>query len=334
MKKEKQKRFTLLEKDADFNRRPLLFKTNNYIKPLLMRFIKVKNVKISLTGFTLLEIVIVIAIISIIAAISIVSWQSFSDATNLGNTAKMIEMKIKLAKNYSLSALNDVNYGVHLEAGNVTIFPADAAYIFGDSDNQVFNLTDGVEIYNGVGNDIIFSRLTGVTDDAGNIGIRIIKRPSKIKIISINAQGQTGTDTFEASSVSPINNARHVHFNLGWNIENATVLHLVWIDNVTSIPIITNDIDATSYFNVGKTEFDWSGTTVVNGVLQPMKIHSWLDGSGYTVLCVMRDATENEELNIYFTDGIDKDIATYEKNEGTGVINVAAGVYGGIMDIQ
>ncbi len=299
-----------------------------------MIMIKNKQKEFISGGFTLLEVLIVIAIISIVAVISIVSWQSFSDAANLGNTAKMIETKIKLAKNYSLNALDDVNYGVHLEAGNVTIFPADAAYIFGDSDNQVFNLTDGVEIYDGAGNDIIFSRLTGVTDDAGTIGIRIIKRPSKTKIISINAQGQTGTDVFEASSVSPIVNARHVHFNLGWNIENATFLHLTWIDNATSVPIVTNNIDTASYFNVGKTEFDWSGTTLVSGISQPIRIHSWLDGSGYTVLCVTRDATENEELNIYFTDGIDKDIATYEKIDATGAVNVTAGVYGGTMEIQ
>ncbi len=324
-KKEKQKElistgFTPLEKCPNGN-----------IKTSSMQLSKVKN---SLTGFTLLEILIAIAIISIITVISIVSWQSFSDATNLGNTAKMVETKIKLAKNYSLSALNDVNYGVHLEAGNVTIFPADAAYVFGDSDNQVFNLTDGVEIYNGIGNDIIFSRLTGVTDDAGNIGIRIIKRPSKIKTISINAQGQTGTDTYETDSVSPINNARHVHFNLGWNIGSATALRLAWVDNVTSVPIITNDIDAASYFNVGNTEFDWSGATLVNGVSQPMRIHSWLDGSGYTVLCVMRDQTENEKLRISFIDGINKEIGIYTLDDATGEVSVSAGVYGGTMDIQ
>lgn len=309
-------------------------------------------------GFSLLEVVIVIAIISTITAVSLLSWQSFSDAANLGNAAKMIEAKIKLAKSYSLSALNDTNYGVRFEADKVALFNAGTS-----ADIEFYKLSDGVEIYDiaifGGGSDalcnngimdagetgidcgggclpcfsLVFNRLTGISN-GGTFGIRIINRPSKTKTISINAQGQTGTDSFEASSVSPIVNARHIHFNLGWNIENATVLHLAWIDNVTSAPIVTNNIDTASYFNVGKTEFDWSGATLVSGVSQPIRIHSWLDGSGYTVLCVTRDATENEELNIYFTDGIDKDIATYEKIDATGAVNVSAGVYGGTMDIQ
>lgn len=285
-------------------------------------------------GFTLLEILLVIAILSIIVVVSLSSWQSFSDSTNLGNTAKMIEAKIKLAKSESLSATNDVNYGVHLEADSITIFPADAAYVSGGPDNQVFPLTDGAEIYNGIGNDIIFSRLTGVTANSGTIGIRIAKRPSKTKEITINTQGQTGTDTFDVSSVSPLINARHVHFNLGWNIENSTVLHLVWKDNVTNMDITTKDIDVASNFNIGKTEFNWSGSTIVNGVTQPIKIHSWLDGSNNTVLCVMRDQTENEKLNIYFTDGVSKDVGTYTMNDITGEVSVTAGVYGGTMEIQ
>lgn len=286
------------------------------------------------SGFTLIEIILAVAIISIIATISISSWSSFTEGVSLNNNAKMIEAKIKLAKSYSLSALNDINYGVHFEAGSVTVFPADTAYSVGDPDNQVFSLTNNVEIYNGAGNDIIFNRLTGSTANSGTIGIRIINNPTKTKNISVNSQGQTGIDSFEVSTISPINNARHVHFNLGWNIENSTVLNLNWVDNVSSAPIISNPITMASYFNVGKTEFSWSGETVVNGVTQALRVHSWLDTSNNTVLCIMRDQTENEKLNVSFTDGIDKAIGSYTKNDITGEVNVSAGVYGGTMVIQ
>lgn len=287
----------------------------------------------NLKGFTLIEVLVVFAIISIISAMSILSWQSFSDSVALGNSAKMIETKIKLAKNYSLSALNDTSYGVYLKSDSVTIFPG-IAYIDGNPLNQVFTLTDGVEIYDGVGNSILFSRLTGVTADFGTIGVRIINRPTKVKTISINAQGQTGTDSFETSSVSPISNARHVHFDLGWDIRNITALHLAWEDNMTGTPIISTDINnAATYFNVGQTVFDWSGITFVNSVSQPIRIHSWLVG-GNSVLCVMRDQTENEKLKISFTDGITKEIGTYTINDVTGEVSVTTGAYGGTIDIQ
>ncbi|MBU4141829.1 prepilin-type N-terminal cleavage/methylation domain-containing protein [Patescibacteria group bacterium] len=277
-------------------------------------------------GFTLIEIIIVIAIISIITVISIVSWRSFSDATALGNTAKMIETKIKLAKSYSLSALNDVNYGVHLEAANVTIFPANVAYNPVGLNNQVFALTDGVEIYSGAGNNIVFSRLTGVTDDAGAIGIRIIKRPSKTKTISINAQGQTGTDSFEASSIPPIVedtanniNARHIHFNLSaWSIQsNPPITDLIFRKGDGTL---IESINTASFFNAGI--FDWQGSVTVDAVAQNLRIHT-LDTNG-TTLCVIRDRMQNSKtIKISFIDsGITKEIVTYTENvDGTVTVS-------------
>lgn len=291
------------------------------------------NIKNNSGGFTLIELLTVVAIISIVSVISLSSWQSFSDSTALGNTAKMIETKIKLAKSYSLNALNDTNYGVHIKSDSVTIFPG-STYVDGDPANQIFLITDGLEIYDGVGNDIIFERLTGITDDSGTIGIRIAARPSKTKEITVNSQGQTGIDSFEASAIAPINNARHVHFNLAWDIRNITQLHLEWEDNTSGSPIISTDVtNADTFFDAGKTIFDWSGTTTVSGVSQPIRIHSWIEG-GNSVLCVMRDETENKKLTISFTDGFNKEIGTYTFNDATGEVSVTAGVYGGTISIQ
>lgn len=278
-------------------------------------------------GFTLVEVLAVVAIISIITAISFSSWQSFSDATNLGNTAKMIETKIKLAKSYSLSAANDVNYGIHMEAGSVTIFPADAAYIPGDPGNKVFTLIDGVEIYEGAGNDIVFSRLTGVTADSGAIGIRIINNPSKTKIITVNSQGQTGADIFQASLRAPILedpdngiNSRHIHFNLSaWSIQNAAATTELIMEWSGVAPVVEN-INTAAFFNAGI--FDWQGTVAVDGAGQKLRVHT-LDAGG-SVLCVMRDRMQNSKtLKISFIDnGIMKEIATYTE-EIDGSISVS-----------
>lgn len=274
-------------------------------------------------GFTLIEVLLVVAIMSIIVTVSLSSWQSFSDATNLGNTAKMIETKIKLAKSYSLSAANDVNYGIHMEAGSVTIFPADAAYVFGDPENQVFALTDGVEIYDGAGNNIVFGRLTGATADSGVIGIRIANNPSKTKVITVNSQGQTGADIFQTSPRAPILedpdngiNSRHIHFNLSaWTIQNAAVTAKLILEWSGAAPVVEN-IDTAAFFNAGI--FDWQGTVAVDGAAQKLRIHT-LDAGG-SVLCVMRDRMQNSKtLKISFLDnGITKEIAVYtEKADGS-----------------
>lgn len=270
-------------------------------------------------GFTLIEVLMVVAIVLIITVISLASWVSFSDTTALDNNAKMIETKIKLAKSYSLSALNDVNYGVHLEAGSVTIFPANASYNPLGADNQVFTLTDGVEIYDGVGNDIVFTRLIGTTANSGSIGVRVIDRPTKVKTVTINSQGQTGIDEFEISSISPINDSRHIHFNLSaWTVQgNPPVTDLIFR---TSDGTLIEDIDTASFFNAGI--FDWQGSITVDGAAQRLRVHT-LDIGGGT-LCVIRDRMKNNKtVKISLVDGgVEKQIVTYtEEIDGSVTVS-------------
>jgi prepilin-type N-terminal cleavage/methylation domain-containing protein len=297
---------------------------------------KEKQKRFARTGFTLIEIVLVVAIMSIIATVSVISWRSFSQAITLSNTAKLVETKIKLAKNYSLNALNDVNYGVHLEADSVTIFPADTAYVFGDPDNQVSVLTDGVEFYDGagidigIGDDIIFNRLTGSTVNIGAIGVRLINDTSKSKIIVINSQGQSGTNSFVASLHPPIlegvdsngnvMNSRHIHFNLSaWSIQDSSsVTDLIFLKADNSI--IGTAIAVGPYFNAGI--FDWQGSVVVDGVAQKLRIHT-LDTNG-TTLCVIRDRMQNNKtIKIDFMDGgVQKEIVAYTEEIG-GTVTVS-----------
>ena len=82
-----------------------------------------------------------------------------------------------------------------------------------------------------------------------------------------------------------------------------------------------------------KSEFDWSGETV-SGFSQTLRIHGWLDAGNNTVLCIIRDQTESDTLNIYFVDGgITKKITTYV-NTG-GIVEVTPDLtYGGAMTIK
>ena len=283
-------------------------------------------------GFTLIEILITIAIFAIILSIVIVATRSFSDTVNLDNAGKIIGTNIKLAKMRSVGALNDTNYGVRFEGDKITVFAGDT-FDVSDPTNKVVNLSDNVKISSinlaGGGIDLVFNRLTGTTNNAGTIEIELANDSSEKKQIVINEEGQIDHVLFQTSLVSPITNARHVHYSLGWNIESSTILRFERI--IGGIPTV-NDIDATTYFNTDKSEFDWSGETII-GSSQTAKIHGWLDGSNNTILCVILDQTESDTLNIYFVDGATKKITAYE-NDG-GIINVTPDLfYGGAMDIK
>lgn len=287
-------------------------------------------------GFSVIELLIAIAIAAILLSVATVSGRFFQDTVNLSNAEKMIGTNIKLAKANSISSLNDFNYGIHFESDSVIIFRG-STFIIGDLANQTVNLPSGVEIYsvnlNGGGSDLLFSRLIGTTDNFGAVGIRLIQNPSQTRQIVVNQEGQVNHSSFQTSLVAPITNARHAHYDLGWNIKNSLILRLEWVDNFNA-PIITNDIDATAYFNTDQSIFDWSGTTMVNGLSQSLRIHGWLDASDDTILCVIRDQTESDTLNIYFVDAtIAKKITTYVYAGGIVTITPDA-FYGGALTIK
>lgn len=286
------------------------------------------------SGFSLIEILIVISVISIVLSITVVAGRNFSDSINLENTVKGIDMKIKLAKSRSISALNGTNHGVHFEADKIVVFEGDTFDALA-STNEIFTFSDNIKINTPVGliggNNLVFNRLIGSTNNSGNISVEVINDPSKIKQIVINSNGQTSLNSFQNSIEPLISNARHVHFHLGWNIKDATTLSLKWVDGFEAPLAPTNDIDIASYLSADESVFDWTGTTLVDGVDQEMRIHSWLDASGHSVLCIIKEQTENDKLYI-FTDAGAKDIAIYENIPGE--VDVTPDFDGGIMEIQ
>ncbi|MCK4592367.1 prepilin-type N-terminal cleavage/methylation domain-containing protein [Candidatus Parcubacteria bacterium] len=271
------------------------------------------------SGFSLVEILVVVFIVSIMLSVAIISGRSFNDSINLENTVKSIDMKIKLAKSRSISALNGTNHSVHFKADKVVVFEGNT-FDASAPTNEVLVFSDNIKInmpvsLSGGGDDLIFNRLIGSTYNPGNINIEVKNDPSKTKQIIINSDGQTSLNSFQTSIEPLITNARHMHFHLDWDIKNATTLSLEWRDPDFDSHIITNDIDIASHLNDDQSIFDWTGTVVVDAVDQKMRIHSWLDASNHTVLCIIREQTENDKLYIY-TDAGTKDIATYENIDG------------------
>ena len=288
-----------------------------------------KNI-FSNAGFSIIEIIFVLAIIAIMTSLVIPRKDGFSGKIDLENAAISIDSKIKLAKSRSISALDGNKHGIHFEPNRVVIFQDDI-YVEGAAENEVFIFSDKIEInlisLAGGGDDLIFKRLTGETENFGTIGIRVINEPSSSRQIIINTDGQSSFNTFSISSGSLIQNARHVHFDLGWLINSSETLHLRWVDGSES-EIISNDIEIASYFDAGNNIFDWEGTTTVNSVEQSIRIYGW-EESGSTVLCIMRENTEEEKLYVYSDDGtFNFDIAVYENN------GVQVDVDGGVMTIK
>lgn len=286
-------------------------------------------------GFTFIELMVVLAIFSIIAGIVLQQGASLSTAVELENAANNIDLKIRTAKTRSIGALNDKNYGVHFEPSRIVIFDGTSAYVDGAAGNEVFNLPQNVEINSitlyGGGSNIIFDRLTGNTSSYGNIGLRSKRDMSETKTIFINSNGQNSFSSFDSSVAPAITNARHTHFDLGWNIKNSTKLILRWY-SASDVLILEKQIDTAAYFNADKSKFNWTATINESGINQKITVNSWEEApTNDTILDVIRHNTEgnNNKLKIYFNDAGEKHIATY--TNAAGAVSVAAEAYGGVM---
>jgi hypothetical protein len=132
-----------------------------------------------------------------------------------------------------------------------------------------------------------------------------------------------------SSTVSPtgtrVVDTRHLHFDLGWSIQNKNTLTLAFTDAPN--PSVTQNIAMAGYFNAGKTSFNWSGKVTVNGSDQVLTILTHTLDAFSTVLSVTRDARYNNKALTISIDGLQ--IVSYTS---AGVATVGAS--GGTMSAQ
>ncbi len=279
-------------------------------------------------GFTLIEILVVISVIILIVSITNISYRYFERNTELTITAQKIVSVIKLAQNKAVSSEGDSQYGVHFESNKYILFKG-ITYQEGADDNIENTVSSSLEINNinltGEGSNIVFQKINGRTEQDGTINLVLISEPNNLETINIHSSGQIELASLlsECCNTNYLTDNRHVHFDLGWSIQNAITLTFY----SSEIPEATVDINMFDYFNIDKTEFDWDGVININGQNQTLKIHTHFLDEFNTVLCIHRDGSlNNKPLQILIDN---KDITSY-----TAEGEVSVGFLGGIMEIQ
>ncbi|MBZ9572044.1 hypothetical protein KJA15_01745 [Patescibacteria group bacterium] len=268
-------------------------------------------------GVTLVELLVIIGIIIILTLIATPSLRFFQRESDLNNSTEEIINTLRLAQNKTLASEEASQYGVYFDnttsSHQYTLFKGTDFASRDSSFDEIHKLPKTVEIYEinlGGENEVVFIRVTGETGQSGNISLRLKTDITKAKAIYIESSGQVG---LTASSVPPngrIRDSRHVHFDLGWSIQNSTNLKF-YFPNAPQTEII----GMADYFNADKTEFDWEGIFSVGGNDQVFQVHTHSLDAFNTLLCIHRDRNNgknNQEVIIYIVDGgIDKDITHY-----------------------
>ncbi|MEK9184619.1 MAG: prepilin-type N-terminal cleavage/methylation domain-containing protein [Patescibacteria group bacterium] len=123
-------------------------------------------------GFTLVEILIGIAILAVITTISFNSLINYSRKETLDKSVLKIESLLEDARSFG--------YTVHFSINEIT------------ENNEIYTLPSSVNAItdiNGSGNDIVFDKMTGFTEQYGTITISLSSNPDLKKEIVIYKTG-------------------------------------------------------------------------------------------------------------------------------------------------
>lgn len=141
-------------------------------------------------GFTLLEILIGLFILILLSVIMVSVLIGVRDSRQLNKAIDEISSVLNEARALTLGSKDDSQFGVFFENSRAVLFKG-AVYSEGAPDNKQVDLSNQVEIFNinFTGDTLVFERLTGDANPAGDVSIRLKKDVSKSKTIFINERG-------------------------------------------------------------------------------------------------------------------------------------------------
>lgn len=138
---------------------------------------------ISQKGFSLLEIIITIAIVLILSAVGLSALSNYNKKQSLKANADTVLSVLSEARAKTTASDGGSRYGVHFEESKVVLFRE--AYVAGAADNAEFNIVGPVKIGSiniAGGNDVLFKKISGETDNNGSIVISLNDGSDSVEI--------------------------------------------------------------------------------------------------------------------------------------------------------
>ncbi|MFA6588213.1 MAG: prepilin-type N-terminal cleavage/methylation domain-containing protein [Patescibacteria group bacterium] len=115
-------------------------------------------------GFTLIELLTVIGVISTISAMSVPAYSVIQKNINLKNYTKEIVSNLRQAQNLAITSQGGTAHGIYFEQGKYFLCKIDCS---ATNRTSSFDLKNGVEIIQGIGDSVIFKKLSGAKSGSG-----------------------------------------------------------------------------------------------------------------------------------------------------------------------
>lgn len=294
---------------------------------MLLRYFLTKKIFQTVSeGFTIIEVIISVGILSLIGALALVSFINSRNIRELTTSGQNVLSILRIAQSKTLGGEDNLPWGVRLERSQTILFrgPTFAGATFIQTHALPANLEIVNISLNGGGDDVIFKKVSGVTDQWGSFQVRVRSEPTMIFPVTVAPSGKVypaGTAPVEGGA--RLIDTRHRVFNLGWSIKGYSTTTLTFSDSPN--PDILHIFAMASYFNADQTKFDWSGTLTIGGKRQTLRIHTISLTDTNTVLSIDRDCRKNTKgVRVTFNT---RDVATYSAD----CQNITVGAYGGTM---
>lgn len=144
------------------------------------------------SGFTLAETLMVVAITIMVSAITMFSFSAYGSTEAISKDQSRVVSVLEKARALTLNSYNSSQYGVHFASSTVTIFTG-VTYNPLATSNIVTTLNSKVQIsdvaLSGGGNDIIFNRLSGETNQMGTTTLSLISASTTVRTVTVYGSG-------------------------------------------------------------------------------------------------------------------------------------------------
>ena len=257
---------------------------------------KIRNTKYKTwEGITLTELLIVIAILIILAAVAIPVVNIFQKESDLNDATREIINTLKLAQSKTLASEGAKNWGIYF---TTTTAPHQCILFKGEnfasrvsSSDEIFKLAKTIEFFEidlEGGDELVFERITGTTEQPGRVSLRVKTDFEKSRTIYIEDSGKIELSTSSVSDENRLKDSRHVHINYSRQISTTTEKLILTFEGGVTEEIIISDF-------IKDGQIDWQKEIDVGGDLQKLKIHTHRLNNPDTQFSIHRDIRYNDK---------------------------------------